>query len=279
MRLSTRIQLYALFVALLVTDVPMHANKPSYRKRVDEVVQKIKNYAHECKKKLSVIKTRFKARIKKKVPHTEAEAELYITQGWVILCSIIYSIMRLSRDCINLLYGEMPYTENKFDRALRTNDRRAIANYLDKKRVGPNDFCYEDRLLLRAAKSKNLEAVQKLLKMGADPHLPNHGQSVFDCYNNGNEIDEVIHNALLTHIVKPRENASHREIKCVEIIMQKPEVPVELPSEMLETIREYCAGPPYDTRTIPADLREFSEEQDAHTESHHQINDGKEEME
>lgn len=156
---------------------------------------------------------------------------------------------------------KMPYTEEGFRTAVLEGKQPTVNDYLDNKRVGPNDLLCDDRsVLFHATCCNNLKTVQMLLHMGADPRLLKyHGKRVIrdEKEGSGRELVEPTQEILEALRAQARNLDSYGEKKCLELVLKKQGTPEILPPEMVEEIREFCAGPPYDTSTIPKHLREF----------------------
>lgn len=249
MKLRTSITLYALFTSVFFAAIPVNATAPDigttknttpfYQRAIGHVIQKTKNGLHRCKKKFAALK----AQITERKPPSDTQLLMRFLLGFALL----YSAMIASLICINHVKLPYAYTEDDLEWALYSKDHATINDYLDNKRVGPNDLCRGLRMLHHAAINKDLNTVQKLLDMGANHRLLN------------GKIDTTvsIENAFIAAEEKlqarGREAESYYEME--PLITQD-----QLPLEMYEKIRTYCAGPPYDTSTIPAHLREFSKE-------------------
>ncbi len=231
---------YGLLVALMLTSMHIDAHSSSfYQKAVDPVVQQTKKAILFCKSKLAAIRKRVEQKT-----HTQKQ----------LLCIALIGGILLDLSLVLAVNLNAPYTERKLLKALRKNDQEKINDYLDNKRVQPNDLVEGQRLLFWAAKHKSSETVEKLLAMGADPRKQN---------DDSNSVLEVCHTKKIDPAILILLNAqvgkicSRGDIQCLEIAIKKlrnrPETAPEdllpeLPAEIFQTIREFTAAPPYNVQ-------------------------------
>lgn len=231
MKLFKRIALCTLATALLLPSIHAGAEHARWHTKATQSLKKTTKQAfHSCKTRLTSLKSRIRGRW----------AERQLLFAFIITFYVAYLTCLFSAIVVASPEFTMPYTEAKLLRAFTRDNRATIDDYLDNKRILPNDFVNGEKLLLQAARQNSVYGVNRLFKMGEDPRMTigPSGKTIVDLLRE--DCDD--HSQTLPLLeAQARRLSSYGEKKCLEIVIKRLGGEQHVPPEILELIREFAA--------------------------------------